>query len=70
VIWLKEEELDNMKAMPYTHPDDARVTFGSAIIQSFFWEGGPYSPILHDHDSRPVITIKMLLGPNFQHPQD
>jgi hypothetical protein len=61
-ICLKEEEIDNFEAMPYNHPDDASLTLGPAIIQSFFCESGPYSPILRDGDHRQVITIKMLLG--------
>jgi hypothetical protein len=57
--------------MPYTHPDDASVTLGPAIIQTFFRQTGPYSPLLRDGDQRQVITIKMLLGrPSFQNPQD
>jgi hypothetical protein len=70
-ICLKEEEVDNFEAMPYTHPDDASLTLSPAIIQSFFRQTGPYSPLIRDSDQRQVITIKMLLGrPSFQNPQD
>jgi hypothetical protein len=70
-ICLKEGEIDDSEAMPYTHPDDASLTLGPAIIQTFFRQTGPYSPILHDGDQRQVITIKMLLRqPSFQNPQD
>jgi hypothetical protein len=69
-ICLKEEELDNMEAMPYTHPDDDLLTLGPAIIQTFFCEGGPYSPVVRNSDQRQVVTIEMLLRPSFQHPQD
>jgi hypothetical protein len=69
-ICLKEEELDDMEAMPYTHPDDALLTLGPTIIQTFFCEGGPYSPIVCNGNQRHVVTIEMLLRPNFQHPQD
>jgi hypothetical protein len=69
-ICLKEEELDDMEAMPYTHPDDASLTLSPAIIQTFFCEGGPYSPIVHNSGQRRVVTIEMLLRPSFQHPQD
>jgi hypothetical protein len=69
-ICLKEDKLDSMETMPYIHPDNAACTFGSTATQTFFQQGGPYSPIIHNSDQRPVVTIKMLLGPNFQHPQD
>jgi hypothetical protein len=36
VICLKEEELDKMEVMPYTHPNDALLTLSPAIIQTFF----------------------------------
>jgi hypothetical protein len=61
-ICLKEEEIDDLEAMPYTHPNDASLTLGPAIIQSFFRESGPYSPILRSGDHGQIITIKMLLG--------
>jgi hypothetical protein len=35
-ICLKKEELDNIETMPYTHPDDASITLGPTIIQTFF----------------------------------
>jgi hypothetical protein len=35
-ICLKEEELDGMGEMPYTYPDDASLTLGPTIIQTFF----------------------------------
>jgi hypothetical protein len=35
-ICLKEEELDDLEAIPYTHPDDASLTLSPAIIQTFF----------------------------------
>jgi hypothetical protein len=69
-ICLKEEELDNMETMPYTHPDNVVSTLHSATLQTFLHGGGPYSPIVINGDQRPVVTIEMLLGPNFQHPQD
>jgi hypothetical protein len=70
-ICLKEEELDNIETMPYTHPDDALLTLGPAIIQTFFRQTGPYSSLICDGDQRQVVTIEMLLGrPSFQHPQD
>jgi hypothetical protein len=70
-ICLKEEELDDLETMPYTHPDDASITLGPAIIQTFFQQTGPYSPLVHDGDQRQVVTIEMLFGqPSFQHPQD
>jgi hypothetical protein len=70
-ICLKEEEVNDFEAMPYTHPNDASLTLGPTIIQSFFQQTGPYSPLLCDSDQRQVITIKMLLGrPSFQNPQD
>jgi hypothetical protein len=61
-ICLKEDELDDLETMPYTHPDDALLTLSPAIIQTFFQQIGPYSPLLHDGDQRQVITIEMLLG--------
>jgi hypothetical protein len=61
-VCLKEGEVDNLETMPYNHPDDASLTLGPAIIQTFFHESGPYSPILRDGDQRQVITIEMLLG--------
>jgi hypothetical protein len=59
-----------MGVMPYTHPNDASLTLGPAIIQTFFRQTGPYSPIIRNSGQRSVITVEMLLGPNFQHPQD
>jgi hypothetical protein len=57
--------------MSYTHPDDVSLTLGPTIIQTFFRQTGPYSPLLRDGDQRQVITIEMLLGqPSFQNPQD
>jgi hypothetical protein len=61
-ICLKEEEIDNCEAMPYTHPDDALITLGPAIVQTFFCSTGPYSPLVCSGDPRQVITIEMLLG--------
>jgi hypothetical protein len=59
-----------MEIMPYTHPDDALLTLGPTIIQTFFCEGGPYSPVIHNSDQRHVVTLEMVLRPSFQHPQD
>jgi hypothetical protein len=70
-ICLKEEELDNIETMPYIHPDDALLTLGPTIIQTFFRQTGPYSPLICNSDQRQVVTIEMLFGrPSFQHPQD
>jgi hypothetical protein len=78
-IDLKEDELDEEKTMPYIHPDNGSITVSSAIAHTFFQEGGPYSPILRLGDDRPIVTLKMLLGPyyeevlrrpSFQSPQD
>jgi hypothetical protein len=70
-ICLKEGEIDDLEAMPYIHPDNALVTLGPAIVQTFFRQTGPYSPLLRDGDQRQVITIEMLLGrASFQNSQD
>jgi hypothetical protein len=66
---IKEEAWEGDEPMPYVHPTNAVSTVHSTTLQTFFplW---PVTPILCGNHSPWHITLKMLLGSNFQYPQD
>jgi hypothetical protein len=68
-IDLKEEELDKNESMPYVHSTNAMSTVHSATLQTFFPQR-PVTPVVCCGDQPHLITVEMLLGPSFQHPQD